>query len=271
MSYVRLERPQEHIGLITLDRPERYNALSFQLLRDFHAVLDTLDTDPTIRVAVVTGAGKGFCAGADLQAAVTGENGHWEADLGRIQEMYRMQQGYGGLVLHMRQAPQPLIAAVNGAAAGGGLSVALACDLRICVPSAKFNCAFTRLGLGGAEMGSSFFLPKLVGSAMAAELMYTGRFVQADEALQLGLVSRVVEPDALLDHALGLAREMVERASPFGLRITKEAINLAQGGLSLNEVIHVENRNQVLALQTQDFTTAATAWKDPGPVQYTDH
>ncbi len=266
MSFARIDRPRPNIAVLTLDRPDRYNALSYAMIRDLSRSLDELSGDLKSRVVIFTGTGKGFCAGADLKAGATGENGVWEKDLGNIQEKYRMQQAYGDLILKLRRIPQPVIAAINGPAAGGGFSLALACDLRICTPSTKFNCAFTRLGIGGAEMGSSYFLPKLVGPAMASELMYTGRFVDADEALKIGLVSRVVENERLMDVALELAGEMVRHASPFGLRITKEAINLVQGGLSLDEAVHLENRNQVMALQTQDFMTAAASWmqkKDP--------
>ncbi len=260
MSFARIERPRPHIAVLLMDRPDRYNALSYAMLRDLHTALDELMGDLKSRVVILTGAGKGFCAGADLKAGATGENGVWEKDLGNIQEKFRMQQAYGDLIVKFRRIPQPVIAAVNGPAAGGGFSVALACDMRICTPNTKFNCAYTRLGIGGAEMGSSYFLPKLVGPALAAELMYTGRFVEADEALRTGIVSRVVESEKLMDAAIDIAGEMVKHASPFGLRITKEAINLVQGGLSLEEAVHLENRNQVLALQTQDFMQATAAW-----------
>jgi enoyl-CoA hydratase len=208
MSQIELDRPRPHVAVLTMNRPERFNALSFQMMREFYAVLDGLESDLDTRVVIVTGAGEGFCSGFDLKAAAGGENGPWQEGLGPLQHQYRMQQAYGGLVVRLRRIPQPLVAAVNGAAAGGGLSIALACDLRIAVPEAKFNCAFTRIGLGGGEMGSSYFLPKLLGSAMAAELMYTGRMVHGPEALEIGLVSRLVEraADDRLGHAVRPAR-----------------------------------------------------------------
>jgi enoyl-CoA hydratase len=270
MSTVQIDRPRNHIAVITLNRPDRLNALSYRVLREFYAVLEELERDLDTRVAVVTGAGKGFCSGFDLKAAVSGENGPWEEGLGQLQSQYRMQQGYSGLILKLRRIPQPLIAAVNGAAAGGGLCIALACDLRIAAPEAKFNCAFTRLGLGGGEMGTSYFLPKLVGSAMAAELMYTGRLVHGPEALEIGLVSRLVERDRLLDSALELAQQMVEAAAPFGLRITKEVIDQVQSGLSLETALHIEDRNQVLATRTKDSFAAASAWASSNKPEYED-
>jgi enoyl-CoA hydratase len=268
MKYVQLSRPRPHVAVLLLNRPERYNALSFQVVREIHAALAELESDLDSRVVVVTGAGSGFCAGADLKAG--GENEAWEEGLGRIQHQFRVQQAYGDLIRHLRGIPQPLIAAVNGPAAGGGFSLALACDLRICTPAAKFNCAFTKLGLGGAEMGTSYFLHRTVGAALAAELMYTGRFVEAEEALRCGLVSRVVDESDLMDAALGLAAEIVENATPFGLRITKEVIDLVQGGLSLTEALHLENRNQVLAVETEDFQTTAKDWASPGRRTFTD-
>jgi len=270
VSFVKVERPKPHVAVVTLDRPDRYNALSYAMIRDLARELDGLMTDLDSRVVILTGSGKGFCAGADLKAGATGENGLWEKGLGNIQEKYRMQQAYGDLILKLRRLPQPVIAAINGPAAGGGFSLALACDLRICTPGTKFNCAYTRLGIGGAEMASSYFLPKLIGPALASELMYTGRFVDADEALRIGLVSRIIEDSELLDSAHELASEMVRHASPFGLRITKEAINLVQGGLSLEEAVHIENRNQVLALQTQDFMTAVASWMQKKEPEFKD-
>jgi enoyl-CoA hydratase len=270
MSLVELDRPRPHIGVVTMNRPERLNALSFQAMREWGAVLDELESDLDTRVVIVTGAGRGFCSGFDLKAAAGGENGPWQAGIGPLQDQYRMQQAYGGLILRLRRIPQPLIAAVNGAAAGGGLSIALACDLRIAAPEAKFNCAFTRIGLGGGEMGSSYFLPKLLGSALAAELMYTGRMVHAQEALEIGLVSRLVERDRLLEAALEMAQQMIDSATPFGLRLTKEVLDQAQSGASLETAIHIENRNQVLASRTEDAAAAAAAWKDEKKPKYRD-
>ena len=270
MSQVELDRPRPHIAVLTMNRPERFNALSFQLMREFYAVLDELESDMDTRVVIVTGAGRGFCSGFDLKAAAGGENGPWQEGLGALQHQYRMQQAYGGLVVRLRKIPQPLIAAVNGAAAGGGFSIALACDLRIAVPEAKFNCAFTRIGLGGGEMGSSYFLPKLLGSALAAELMYTGRMVYGSEALEIGLVSRLVERNELLDAALELAQQMIDSATPFALRITKEVLDQVQSGMSLETAVHIENRNQVLATRTKDAAAAMAAWAEEKKPKYQD-
>jgi enoyl-CoA hydratase len=270
MSQIELDRPRPHIAVITMNRPERFNALSYQVTREFFAVLDELESDLDSRVVIVTGAGRGFCSGFDLKAAAGGENGPWQEGLGPLQDQYRMQQAYGDLIVRLRKIPQPLIAAVNGAAAGGGFSIALACDLRIAAPEAKFNCAFTKIGLGGGEMGSSYFLPKLLGSALAAELMYTGRMVHAPEALEIGLVSRLVERDQLMEVALEMAQLMVDSATPFGLRITKEVFDLVQSGMSLETAVHIENRNQVLGVQTKDAAAAMVAWAQAEKPKFRD-
>jgi enoyl-CoA hydratase len=270
MSQIELDRPRPHIAVITMNRPERFNALSYQVTREFFAVLDELESDLDSRVVIVTGAGRGFCSGFDLKAAAGGENGPWQEGLGPLQDQYRMQQAYGDLIVRLRKIPQPLIAAVNGAAAGGGFSIALACDLRIAAPEAKFNCAFTKIGLGGGEMGSSYFLPKLLGSALAADLMYTGRMVHAPEALEIGLVSRLVERDQLMEVALEMAQLMVDSATPFGLRITKEVFDLVQSGMSLETAVHIENRNQVLGVQTKDAAAAMVAWAQAEKPKFRD-
>jgi enoyl-CoA hydratase len=259
-SYVKIERPLNHVAQVTLNRPDRYNALSQALLQEISDAFDTFRDDTETWVIVVTGAGRGFCGGFDLKADQQGENESWIWGPSDTEAVYRMQQSFGSLVVKMRDVPQPLIAAVNGAAAGGGFSIALACDMRICSRAATFSAAFTHLGLGAADMGTSFFLPKAVGSAMAAEILYTGRTIEAPEALEIGLVSRVVPDNGLSKAALALAEEIVQAASPFGLRLTKEALGLVQGGLSLEQAVHLENRNQALAIHTEEFLRRKQAW-----------
>ncbi len=269
MKYVLIEKPKPHVAVLTLNRPERYNALSFEVLQEIHAALDEIGRDLKTRVLIITGAGKGFCAGADLKEGL-GNGQKWSSELGPVQDRYQMQMAFGSLPVKIRQIPQPVICAVNGPAAGGGFAIALASDIRICTTTAKFNAAFIRIGIGAADMAVSYFLPKAVGPALASELMYTGRFVESDEALRCGLVSRVLSPEKLMDTAFELAGDMVKHASPFGLRITKEAINLVQGGLSLDEAVHLENRNQVIALQTQDFMQATAAWLQKKTPEFKD-
>ncbi|MCB0220369.1 MAG: enoyl-CoA hydratase/isomerase family protein [Chrysiogenetes bacterium] len=270
MEFIKIEKPRKHVALITLNRPERYNALSHQVVRELLEALDTVAGNLDTRVIVITGAGKGFCAGADLKEGFGNTNPNEKGALGVIQATYQMQKDYGGIPLKMRQIPQPIIAAVNGPAAGGGMAIALASDIRICTPTTKFNNAFIKIGIGGADMGSSYFLQKLLGSSVASEMMYTGRFMEPGEALQRGLVSRIVEGEKLLDAAFELAEQIIGTASPFALRITKEAINRVQGGLSLEESIEIENRNQVMALQTKDVQRAVMAWVQKKVPEYED-
>jgi len=253
-----LWEPQGPIGVLTLNRPERLNALDHGLVRALRAFFDERATDYTTRVIVVTGAGRAFCAGLDLKAR--GTQGAWHEGVGPVQDAYAFQEAIAELIVRMRRCPQPLIAAVNGAAAGGGFSIALACDLRFGSPAARFACSFLNLGLGGGDMGTSYFLPRLVGSAHAADLLYSGRIVESDEALAMGLLNAVVPAEDLLDVCIARARGIVERASPLGLRLTKEVLNETVAGIGLETALKLENRNQILATQTADAAEAARAW-----------
>ncbi|RJP69324.1 MAG: enoyl-CoA hydratase/isomerase family protein [Candidatus Abyssobacteria bacterium SURF_17] len=256
-----------HIGIITLNRPNRLNALSQTMVRELHVLFNTLDEDLDARVLILTGAGRGFCAGADLRGG-DGE-GAWDERLGPIQSQYRLQQGYAALILRLRQIPQPIIAAVNGPAAGGGFCLALASDVRYASESARFNCAFIKLGLSAGEMGSSYFLPRIVGASHAAELMYTGRIIDAKTALEIGLVSKVVPDGEVLPAAKELAREMLSNA-PLALRMTKEVYNFGLCAPSLENQIHMENRTQVVNFFTDDFREGAMSFLEKRPPQYGD-
>lgn len=266
MKTIKYER-DGHVGLITLNRPDRLNAMSQTLVRELHEVLNRLDEELEARVVILTGAGRGFCAGADLKGG-DGE-GAWDDRLGPIQSQYRLQQGYASLITRMRQIPQPIIAAVNGPAAGGGLCLALASDIRYASESAKFNCAFVKLGLSGGELGSSYFLPKIVGASNAAELMYTGRMIDAATALDMGLVSKVVPDGEVVDAAKELAAEMLSNA-PLALRMTKEVFNFGLCAPSLEAQIHMENRTQTIAFLTDDFREGAMSFVEKRPPEYGD-
>ena len=256
-----------HIGFITLNRPDRLNALSHTLVRELHELCNMLDEDLDTRVLIMTGAGRGFCAGADLRGG-DGE-GAWDDRLGPVQSQYRLQQGYASLVTRLRQIPQPIIAAVNGPAAGGGLCLALAADVRHASESAKFNCAFVKLGISGCEMGSSYFLPKLLGASTAAELMYTGRIVDAKTALEIGLVSKVTPDGEVVAAAKELAEEMLSNA-PFALRMTKEVFNYGLCAPSLEHQIAMENRTLVIGCLTSDLIEGAMAFIEKRPPEYGD-
>lgn len=256
-----------HVGLITLNRPKRLNALSQTMVRELIELLDRLCEDLDTRVVLLTGAGRGFCAGADLKGG-DGE-GAWDESLGPIQSQYRLQQGYASLVTRLREIPQPVIAAVNGPAAGGGLCLALAADVRYASESARFNCAFIKLGLSGGEMGSSYFLPRIVGASMTAELMYTGRLIDANTALKIGLVSKVVPDGEVVKAAGELAAEMLSNA-PLALRMTKEVLNFGLCAPSLEHQIHMENRTQTINFFTDDFREGATSFLENRAAEYGD-
>jgi enoyl-CoA hydratase len=257
-----LEEHEPGVGLLTLRRAERLNALSWALVDELHEALAQVSASE-LRVLVLTGDGPGFCSGLDIadDASVTGP--------GSVQANFGRQEHIARLALALRDLPQPVIGAVNGAAAGGGLALALACDVRVCAPSAKFNVAFVRIGLSGCDVGVSFLLPRIVGAGIAAELMLTGRMVDADEALRIGLANRVTAHDELLAACYELARD-ITRNSPFGVRMTKQVLrrNLEAG--SLESAIELENRTQTLASLTGDLREALSAFRERRPPSYTD-
>lgn len=252
------------IGLLTLNRPERLNAIDYEMLKGLRAFFDARHRDYATRVIVVTGAGRGFCAGLDLKAS--GNQGQWQPGVGPVQDVMTFQEDIADLTVKMRNCPQPIIAAVNGAATGGGLSIAIASDMRVGTEHARFACSYLNLGLGGADVGSSYFLPKLVGASHAADMLYSGRIVDAEEAKAMGLITRLVSPEELLPTAIGIAEGMIRKASPFGLRLTKQVLNETVNGIPLETALKLENRNQILAGQTADSREARQAWfekRDP--------
>jgi enoyl-CoA hydratase len=266
MSTVLLETIRPGIALLTMNRPDRLNAMSRELVGDLHARLDEIAADPSCRVVVLTGAGRGFCAGLDLKEvpSAPGSEG-----LGRTQAGMATQQYIASLIPHLRSLRQPVISAVNGAAAGGGLALALGSDVRIAGASARFNVAFVRVGLSGCDIGVSWLLPRLVGASRAYELMLTGRIIDAAEAERIGLVVRVVPDDELLDAALETAGQIAAN-SPFGVWMTKEVMwsNLETG--SLQAGIDLENRTQVLASTTGDMNEALAAFLEKRPPDFSN-
>lgn len=255
MSYENIEfERRDAVGLVTLNRPQRLNALSPGLVGDLRDFFGNLKDDRETRIVIMRGAGRSFCAGADLRGEDTGQ----PSELGRVQQSYAGQQAFSDVVFRMRQAPQPLIAAVHGHAIGAGFALAMACDMRIAGESAQFNVRFTRIGASGGDCGMSYFLPRVVGLARAAELMYTSRWVDAITAERIGLVSKMVPDDQLEDAAMELAREVLQNA-PAGVRMTKEILNMCMDAPSLLATLHLENRTQVLCTFTEDFEEAVTS------------
>lgn len=239
---------------VTLNRPERLNALSPALLAELNDYFTGLERDHAVRVVVLRGAGRAFCAGLDLKAAGADAAPGTDA-------MLRRQREFSGLVMHMRRCPQPIVGLLHGHAAGGGFSIALGCDVRIAAQGTKMNCAFIRIGLSGCEMGASYHLPRLVGTSVAAELLYTGRFIDAERALRVGLVSEVVPPEQLEAAGQTLVDDMLATA-PLGLRLTKECFWAAVDGNDLASVVAMEDRNQVLAVANGDLAEGVAAFRD---------
>ena len=251
---LRVERPRDGIVLATLDRPQRLNAMTFQTFDEFVLLCDEVAGDPDARVLVVTGAGRGFCAGLDLDQA------QQLAGMPAT-EMLAGQERWAAGIAAFRRLPKPVIAAVNGPAAGAGMALALAADMRLASTDARFNAAFVRIGLSGGDVGVSWMLPRIVGLGRAAEILFTGRLVDAAFAERIGLVNAIVEPERLLDAALELADEMAAN-SPFGLRLTKQVLQTNVDAPSLEAAIELENRNQVLATRTDDMVEALAAFRE---------
>jgi enoyl-CoA hydratase len=211
-----------------------------------------------VRVIMITGEGRGFCAGADLKDARLRQEFPTDYPDPTV-HLVAIQKKYANLALEMRRIPQPIICAVNGPAAGGGMCLALASDVVIAGPRAIFIASFINIGLSGGEMGATFFLPRRVGTARAAEILLTGRTVEAAEAERIGLVNRVVEENRLMDAAMEMARSMLAK-TPMGLRLTKEALTLNLSAPSLEAAVELENRNQSLCASTPDFFKAVQAF-----------
>ncbi len=237
---------------VTLNRPERLNALNPALLAELNDYFTGLERNDAVRVVVLRGAGRAFCAGLDLKGAGAAAASGTDA-------MLRNQREFSGLVMRMRRCPQPIVGLLHGHAAGGGFSIALGCDVRIAAEGTKMNCAFIRIGLSGCEMGASYHLPRLVGTSVAAELLYTGRFIDAERALRVGLVSEVVPPEQLEAAGQAMVADMLATA-PLGLRLTKDCFWAAVDGNDLASVVAMEDRNQVLAVANGDLAEGAAAF-----------
>jgi enoyl-CoA hydratase/carnithine racemase len=261
LETIVLERRSPSIAIATLNRPERLNAMTVQMFYELESLATALDDDDALRVLILTGAGKAFCAGYDLDDADE------LADLGAI-AMLERQEIAARAMCAVRSMRVPVIAAINGASAGGGFSLALAADIRVASTNAKFNAAMTRIGLSAGDLGISWLLPRFVGPALAAEIAYTGRFVLPEEAERLGLVNVVVEPSELIERAVVIA-EQISANSPNGVQLSKRALqaNLEVG--SYAAALELENRGQALLTRTSDMVEALAAFKERRPPNFT--
>ena len=258
MAAVELTKLSSTISTITLNRPERLNAMTFELVGQLHDALDEVSADADCKAVILTGAGRAFCAGLDLR------------DFGRPPapgEHRRINKGIDGqafmsnITVHLRQTPQIVIAAVRGAAFGGGLAIACACDVRIAADTSRFCSAFIRTGLTGTDIGISYLLPQLIGASRAADLIFSGREIDAAAAERMGLVSEVVPDEELMPAAVAYA-DMVAAHTHTGLVLTKEVLWHNVDSTSMPAAIAIENRNQSLAMNSPEVRAHMASYSE---------
>jgi enoyl-CoA hydratase len=264
---VLVEHPRPHVALITLNRPERMNSMAFDVMVPLKAALENISYDNSVRVVVLTGAGRGFSSGADHKSA--GEVPHVQG-LTRPTYALRSMQILDDVILALRRLHQPVIAAVNGAAIGGGLCLALAADIRVAASGAYFRAAGINNGLTASELGLSYLLPRAIGSSRAFEIMLTGRDIDAEEAERIGLVSRQVPEDQLLDTCYAIAERMAAFSRP-GIELTKRTLWSGLDAASLEGHMQAEGLGQLFVrLLTTNFEEAVAARADKRPPVFTD-
>jgi enoyl-CoA hydratase len=262
---VLVEDPAPHVRQLTLNRPEQLNAMTAELCEALHAEVRAIAADRACRAVIITGAGRGFCAGLDLRGygAASGNDGSDEP-----RDRLTNQQHMSTLVLALRALPQPVIAAVNGPAAGFGMALALGSDIRYASSEAVFRVAFINIGVSNCDMGTSWLLPRLIGASRAHELMLTGRRVGAQEALAIGLVADVVQED-LLERAQRGASEIAALA-PWGVRLTKQGMWTALEIPSERAAVEYEDRQQIMATFGQAPPEAVAAFLEKRPAEFAD-
>jgi enoyl-CoA hydratase len=267
MSYVVVDDPRPHVRVVKLNRPERMNAMSFEVMVPFREALDAAAADNDVWTVIITGEGRGFCSGADLEDASAPPN---IAGLTLAGISIRAMEYLSGLVVAMRQSEKVVIAAINGAAVGGGMCLSLGADIRVAARSAYFRAAGINNGLTATELGVSFLLPRAIGASRAFEILLSGRDVDAEEAERIGLVSRVVDDDALLDSCFDLA-EQINAYSRVGVALTKQVLWSALEVGSLEAAINLENRTQLhVRLTTKNFEEAILARREGRPPVFVD-
>ncbi|MEC3915485.1 enoyl-CoA hydratase/isomerase family protein [Nocardia sp. CDC160] len=269
MTAVRTDERQDGVVLVTIDRPHRRNALDPQTVAELHTVFADIAGRPEIRAVVITGAGSAFSAGADLKSTpedfdrteATPTAALLGAATSELARTMAAQELMASLFERIHRLRQPVIAAVNGAAVGGGFALTLACDIRIACPEATFGAVFIRHGVSACDMGTSYHLPRLVGASRAAELMLTGRVFDAEEALRIGLTVDTVPATNLIDTALAKAAEIAAH-SPLAVWMTKETLWQNVDAPSLRHALDLENRTQVMCTATGDLHASFAAFRD---------
>lgn len=252
---------KEGVDWVTLNRPDALNALNRQMVDELLDYFGGLYRNHSVRIVVLKAAGRAFCAGLDM-SDVNGVEG-------TVQQAYQVQADIRDIMKAMRHCPQPVISLLNGPVCGGGFTMALASDIRIAAENCKMNAAFIKIGLSGCDMGASYFLPRLVGTSVASELLLTGRFIHADRALKVNLVSDVVPVEELENAAQTFVDEML-LTSPMGLRLTKEGLNMSVDAPSMESAMAMEDRQQILLGQTEDHREAVSAFFEKRQPEFKD-
>lgn len=258
---LKVSEPEPGIAEVRLNRPDRLNALTAKMVAELIAVFEGFNNDRRTRVVILTGEGRGFCSGADMQdhaapGAIPGSEG-----MGELGFVYRFQEYLARAVLAIRECEKPVIAAINGVTVGGGLALAMASDIRIAASHAKMGAVFIKTGLSACDVGTSYLLPHLVGAGIASELMLTGRILEADECVAIGLVNKIATADALAGSAIEMARAIREN-SEYGVWMTKKGLRSALDAPSLRHAMEMENRTQVLGYFTGCMNDAREAFAE---------
>lgn len=267
---LKIDEREDGISIITLNRPHRLNALNLDMVEEFLDYLYRLENNYDIHVVILTGEGRAFSSGLDLKEWMDEESTRiYESDQtfrylktnDPIKHGFMLQKRISQIMIKLRKIPQPIIAAVKGPAYGGGLALSLASDIRIAGESAVFCNAFIKIGVSGADCGSTYWLPRLIGFSNAAEIIYTGKDVDAKEAERIGLVSRIVPDNMIIEEALKVAKN-ISAKSVLGIRLTKEALNLNIDAPSLESAIELENKTQIICSQSIDPEEARLAFSE---------
>lgn len=269
MAIVEERVTEDAIAVLTINRPERRNALSANTLAALHRAFDGIAGRPEIRAVVLTGAGVSFCSGADMKSGAADMDDLSGTAIGELMGRVRgpvtrnfvMQEMMAGLFEKIHRLRQPVIAAVNGTAHGGGFALALACDIRYATPSASFGAVFIKRGVSACDMGTSYYLPRLVGASRSAELLLTGRVFGAEEAHRIGLVLEIVPEERVVEAALAKAREIAEN-SPLAVWMTKETMWQTVDSPSLRHALDLENRTQIMCTATGELNQAFAAFRE---------
>lgn len=255
---IDVSEPDDGVALVTLNRPDRLNAMTSTMISELEAVVAAVDLDPGLRAVIVTGAGRGFSAGLDLkdQGVAPGAEG-----VRPVVSGFMWQDHLATLHEKIHRSRKPWIAAVNGAAVGGGFALSLACDIRFASASATFGAVFLKIGVSNCDMGTSYFLPRLVGASRAAELLLTARIFDAAEAESMGLVIDLVDDGQVVDRALETAR-LIRGNAPFATWMTKETMWQTVDAPSLRHALDIENRTQIMCSATGDTREARIAFAE---------